>query len=233
MSDPTTAAPAAPATPATPGAPASAAARLHRVGVELAALAQNGLNYDPDHYETVRYLRMRELAAEVLGVVGEADPAELVLQLAAERGHATPKVDVRGALFDGDRVLLVRERLDGGWTLPGGWADALDLPRAATEREFAEEAGLAVRTTRLAAVWDGVRHNGHSPSRWHIYKLFFLCERVDPHAEPEAGLDGETTDVGFFSVDALPPLSTPRTTEAQLRRLLEHVREPALPTDVD
>ena len=131
-----------------------------------------------------------------------------------------------------DRVLLVREKRDGGWTLPGGWADALDLPSAAVEREFAEEAGLTVRAARLAAVHDGFRHNGHPPGPWHIYKLLFLVERTD-EAEPVAGLDGETTDVGFFDLDDLPPLSTRRTTVEQLRLLRDRHRDPTLPAAFD
>jgi len=155
--------------------------------------------------------------------------------LELDRGYATPHLDVRGALFDGDRILLVREASDGKWTLPGGWADPLDRPRAAVEREFAEEAGLAVRAVRLAAVWDGMISNAHraSGAPFHIWKLFFLCERLEPGAVPEAGRDGETTDVGFFAVDDLPELSTRRTTAEQLRQLLAHHRDPSLPPTSD
>ena len=214
---------------ATPLAPT-----LHRMAIELAAMAQNGLNYGTDHYDLDRYTRLRALAAELMGLITDGDQADVESVLALEAGHATPKVDVRGALFDDeDRVLLVREARDGRWTLPGGWADALDLPSHAAEREFAEEAGLAVRATKLAAVHDGSAHNGHSPAGpWHIYKLFFLMERRDD-AAPVAGLDGETSDVGFFPLDALPELSTARTTVEQLQRMLVHARDRSEPADFD
>jgi len=206
---------------------------LHRLSIEVAALAQNGLAYGTDHYEIDRYTRLQEISAELLGLIADGSPAEIASGLALERGHATPKVDVRGALFEDDRVLLVREARDGRWTLPGGWADALDRPAGAAEREFAEEAGLAVRAVKLAAVHDGSVHNGHSPvGPWHIYKLLFLMERRDG-AAPRAGLDGETDDVAFFALDALPQLSTPRTTAEQLRRLLTHRNDRGLPTDFD
>ncbi|WP_035853346.1 NUDIX hydrolase [Cryptosporangium arvum] len=207
---------------------------LHRMAIELAAMAQNGLTYSTDHYDADRYTRMRALSAELMGLITDAEPAAVEAVLALEAGHATPKVDVRGALFDDeDRVLLVREARDGRWTLPGGWADALDRPSHAAEREFAEEAGLAVRATKLAAVYDGSVHNGHSPAGpWHIYKLFFVMERLDD-AAPVAGLDGETSDVAFFALDALPELSTARTTAHQLRRALVHTRDQAEPADFD
>ena len=57
-------------------------------------------------------------------------------------GHPTPKVDVRGALVRDGKVLLVREVADGGWTLPGGWADIGEPPGASAEREFCEESGI-------------------------------------------------------------------------------------------
>lgn len=214
---------------ATPLAPT-----LHRMAIELAAMAQNGLTYSTDHYDVDRYTRLRGLAAEMMGLIAEDDATKIEAVLALEAGHATPKVDVRGALFDDeDRVLLVREARDGRWTLPGGWADALDLPSRAAEREFAEEAGLAVRAVKLGAVHDGSAHNGHSPAGpWHIYKLFFVMARLDG-AAPVAGLDGETSAVGYFALDALPPLSTARTTAPQLRRMLVHARNGAEPTDFD
>jgi ADP-ribose pyrophosphatase YjhB (NUDIX family) len=143
-------------------------------------------------------------------------------------------VDVRGALFDETgQVLLVREQRDGRWTLPGGWADALDPPATAAEREFAEEAGLAVRATRLAAIHDGAKHNGHGASPWHIYKLFFLVAQVDQAQQPVAGLDGETTDVGYFPLDRLPDLSTRRCTTDQLRLMAAHHTDPSLPAAFD
>ncbi|GLZ75990.1 ADP-ribose pyrophosphatase [Actinorhabdospora filicis] len=205
---------------------------LHDMAIELGAMVQNGLYYATDKYEIARYTRMREMTAEILALIADRDAADLLADIQMDRGHATPKVDVRAALFDGeDRVLLVREARDGRWCLPGGWVDALDLPHAAAEREFAEEAGLKVRTTKLAALHDGSVHNGHT-GPWHVYKLLFLVERTDD-ADPVAGLDGETTDVRHFALDELPELSIGRTTAAQLELLLRHHREGRLATEVD
>lgn len=216
------------------GAPrvsAAPAELLRRAGVELAGLAQTGLAFGSDRYDLARYTRLRELSAQILAALDGSDPAALVARLELDGGYATPHVDVRGALFAGDRVLLVREASDGRWTLPGGWADPMDTPRAAVEREFAEEAGLPVRAERLVGVRDGSVSNGHAAGGppFHIWKLFYLCVPVDPDAAPQAGLDGETTDVGYFTVEELPPLSTRRTTEAQLRDLLARHRDPAVP----
>jgi ADP-ribose pyrophosphatase YjhB (NUDIX family) len=208
--------------------------QLHALAVELAAMAQNGLRYATDRYDLARYERLRGAAAEIFAMLDEPDADQVRSVLAAESGHATPKVDVRGALFDdAGRVLLVREKSDGRWTLPGGWADAMDAPSVAVAREVAEEAGLDVRVVRLAAVHDGSRQNAHGATPFHIYKLFFLVEQADPSQQPVAGLDEETTGVGFFALDALPELSSRRTNADQLRLMWQHRRDPSLPAAFD
>ncbi|HZC27051.1 MAG TPA: NUDIX hydrolase N-terminal domain-containing protein, partial [Actinopolymorphaceae bacterium] len=116
--------------------------RLHALAVELAAMSHNGLHYATDRYDLARYRRFQAMSAEIMGMLSGGDPASFRAALAAEAGHATPKVDVRGALVEDGRILLVQEARDGRWTLPGGWADALDTPSEAVEREFGEEAGL-------------------------------------------------------------------------------------------
>ena len=197
-------------------------------GRELAAMSQTALTYALDAYDVARYVRLRELAAEMLAVGADA-PLETVRGiLAAETGHATPKVDVRAFVRDGDRVLLVRERSDGRWTLPGGWADVGETPSEAVVREVEEESGFVVRATRLLAVWDKRRHD-HPAQAFYVYKLFFLCERLGGAARPS----GETDAVAFFAPDALPPLSLDRVTPAQLRRLSALAALPDAPTDFD
>jgi ADP-ribose pyrophosphatase YjhB (NUDIX family) len=222
------------------------ARRLHELAIELAAMSQNGLHYATDRYDIARYERTRQMAAELLSMIAALDEMgtspsaeEFHRSLLEERGHATPKVDVRAALFDADqRVLLVQEARDRRWTLPGGWADALDTPAEAAAREFVEEAGIGVRITQLVAVHDGTRTNAHrtgaTGSPWHVYKLMFLAERLDSTGgDPVAGLDGETLDVGFFSLDALPPLSVGRTTHEQLQLMLSAHRDPLRPAVFD
>ena len=142
---------------------------------QLQVIAQNGLTYVQDPYDRERYLQVREIAAQMLAAgAGLALPAAQALY-AAETGHATPKVDVRGVVFRDDTVLLVRERSDGGWTLPGGWADPGESPAEATVREVAEESGYRTRAVRLLALYDRNRH-GQGPHPFHIYKVFFQCE---------------------------------------------------------
>lgn len=144
-------------------------------------------------------------------------------------GYATPKVDVRGAAFDErGRVLLVRERVDGGWTLPGGWAEVGRSPAQAVADEFAQEAGFAVHVVSLAALWDRRMHR-QGPHRYHIYKLAFLCDITGAVAHDDLETDG----VDWFPLDALPSLSIGRTTEGQLAVLAAHHADRSLPTAFD
>lgn len=209
----------------------SAAERVRRVAVELAALAQDGATFAVDPFDGKRYAQASALAAELFAVLTERPAEDLRLELGRDSGYATPKVDVRGVLFDEEeRVLLMRERSDGCWCPPGGWADPLDRPRAAVEREVREETGYAAEAVRLVACYDRDAQ-GHEPKLpVAVYKLFFLC-RATGDVVPAEEL--ETLEIGWFSLDGLPPLSRARVTEAQLRRALEHHRDPSLPVDVD
>jgi ADP-ribose pyrophosphatase YjhB (NUDIX family) len=195
---------------------------------ELQAIAQNGLAFSRDTYDRERYLKLQELAARMLAAELDISPARAQRYWEAEEGYATPKVDVRGGVFDGERVLLVRERSDGRWTLPGGWVDVNDSPSEAVAREIREESGYEARAVKLAALVDKNRHP-HPPGVHHIYKLFFVCELIG--GAPQAS--HETDAVAFFPVRELPELSTGRVLAPQIERLYRHRLNPDLPTDFD
>jgi ADP-ribose pyrophosphatase YjhB (NUDIX family) len=204
---------------------------VRRAAIKLAALAQDGLLYADDDYDRDRYQQVGRLAAELLATLSGRQAGELALELGRDSGYATPKVDVRGAIFDDhERVLLMRERADGRWSLPGGWAEPGDAPSAAVTREILEETGYHSSAVKLISCWDRDRQDNPPPLPVHVYKLFLLCRR-DGAVQPPAAL--ETLDVGWFGVDALPPLSLGRVNHHQVERALAHHRDPALPTEFD
>jgi ADP-ribose pyrophosphatase YjhB (NUDIX family) len=192
------------------------------------ALAQTGLAYTKDPYDIERYKSLRQIAAEILTASAGSVSADLVETFTGEIGYATPKIDVRAAVFDGDRVLLVKERSDGKWTLPGGWADIGESPSTAIVREVREESGYSVIARKLGAVYDRDLH-GHPPMPYYIYKLFFLCELID--GAPQTSTEIE--DVAFFQEGELPPLSLSRVTPKEISHLFEHHRHPEWPTSFD
>src|ERR671911_259674 len=141
----------------------------------LQAIAQDGLTYTKDDYDRGRYEQLRELAAEILAAHSTGTLEEASVLLALETGPATPKVDVRAAVFREGRILLVKEPGEEGWSLPGGWADVGESASEAAARETLEESGYRVRPVRLLAAYDRDRH-GHPPIAYHVYKLVYLCE---------------------------------------------------------
>jgi ADP-ribose pyrophosphatase YjhB (NUDIX family) len=195
---------------------------------QVQAIAQNGLTFTHDPFDRERYTQLSALVTELLAAHLQLPQAAAQALWDGERGYATPKVDVRGGIFRGEEVLLVRERSDGCWTLPGGWVDVNDAPAAAVEREIREESGYRARAVKLAALVDKNRHP-HPPGIYHIYKLFFVCELLGG----SPAVSAETDAVDFFPLAALPELSRGRVLESQIVRLFEHWRQPALATDFD
>lgn len=195
----------------------------------IQAIAQNGLTFARDPYDRERYEALRAIAAEMLAAGATLDPSLVLEVLQRETDYATPKVDVRGVVFRDDKLLLVRERSDGHWTLPGGWADVGASPAENVEREVREESGLAVRATKVLAVFDRSKHPHEPPFAFHVYKLFLLCALTGGTPEPGT----ETDAVDFFAEREIPDLSLTRVTPAQVRRMFHHHRQPDLPTDFD
>ncbi|MET0661316.1 MAG: NUDIX hydrolase [Steroidobacteraceae bacterium] len=195
----------------------------------LLALAQTGLHFCKEEYDRERYREVADIAAELLAREANVSATELLSRWQADDGYITPKIDVRGACFREDgRVLLVRERLDGKWTLPGGWADVNDSPSWAVEKEIEQESGFTARAVKVAALYDRNKH-GHPHYLFHAWKVFFICEITGGSARES----NETDGVDFFAVEALPELSTGRSTATQIRRMLEHHVARSLPTDFD
>ena len=197
---------------------------------ELQAMAQTGLTFTKDAYDKERYERLRQLAADMMGQSTGIDVKAIEDLFAEQTGYATPKIDVRGAIFKERKVLLVQERSDRGrWTIPGGWADVNRSPSECVASEVREEAGLEVRPVKLAAVYDRARHPHTPPHPFHVYKMFFICEIIG--GVPSPGM--ETEAVAFFDIDQLPDLSVSRVLDYQIRRMYAHANSPALPTEFD
>lgn len=188
--------------------------RLLDWAVELQSLAQAGLAYSKDVYDIERFQRVREIAAEMMAHLSDL-PVEKVRELFCnESGYQTPKLDTRAAIFEDDKILLVREN-DGSWSLPGGWVDVQVSVKENTVKEVREEAGLEVRAERIIAVQDWARRNPQdSPyaSPYGVCKIFVLCTALGGQFQPNT----ETTQSGYFPLDALPPLAIGKNTAEQI-----------------
>ena len=194
----------------------------------LLALSQTGLHFTAEEYDRERYREIGDIATRLLELQSNVAADAVRQAWFVEDGYATPKVDVRGAIFRDNRVLLVRERVDGRWTVPGGWADVNDSPSSAILKEIEQESGFTARVLKLAAIYDRNKRN-HPAYLFHSWKLFFVCEITGG----EARTSYETTGVEFFPLDALPELSTGRSNAEQIRRMHQHHLDLNLPTEFD
>lgn len=189
---------------------------------QIQAISQIGLAYSKDPYDIERYEQLRNLSLEILSEYTLVGTTKLKELFTNEVGYATPKVDIRGVVFSENKILLVREKADGAWSLPGGWADIGLTPSEIVVKELREESGFEVVPIRLLAILDKSKHN-HPPSAYHVYKIFILCRIVGGTAE--AGV--ETSHVDFFDENELPALSEERNTYEQIRLMFEFHENPS------
>lgn len=199
----------------------------------LQSIAQAGLTYTQDRYDLERYADVRRIAAEIAARHTDGEPAMLAGFFASERGYPTPKIDVRAAVIVEGRILLVQERDDGLWTMPGGWADIGESAAEAVVRETHEEAGLRVTAVKLIALLERERR-GHPIHPQFSYKAFFTCAPAGPGPPtPAPGPEAETRSAAFFARDRLPELSMARITAAEIELAFLHHDDPSLPTEFD
>jgi ADP-ribose pyrophosphatase YjhB (NUDIX family) len=190
----------------------------------LQSIASTGLHFSQDKHDKEQYEEIAAIANKMLSLLGSV-PVSRIQSLVSDfaQGYATPKVDVRGAVIEREKVLLVRETSDGLWTLPGGFADVGISPSENIVKEIWEEASIKVKATGLYSIRHKAKH-GYNPDARDFYKLFFLCDSVG-ESIPEPGL--ETTEVGFFALDELPRLSRDRVLEEDIVAAFEFQKNPS------
>jgi ADP-ribose pyrophosphatase YjhB (NUDIX family) len=195
------------------------------IAQRLQALAQAGLFYSADKpFDRERYEEISDLSVQVISNLTD-EPIEKIAPLfTAERdGYQTPKVDIRAVVFDEqNRILMVREKIDNGWALPGGWGDVGYTPSEVAVKEVQEETGLDVKVVRLLAVLDKKCHP-HPPQAWYVYKMFILCEKTGG-----AILENTTeiSQVAYFAKDEIPPVSVDRNTTSQIAMMFDFLENP-------
>jgi len=184
---------------------------------QVQALAENGLHFSENDYDLDRYQILEEISLRMLSLVTGLSAETIEISTPERNGYRTPKVDVRAVIFnDQDEILMVKERVDSRWSLPGGWCDVGYTPTETAEKEAEEEAGIKVKVSRLLAVFDKKCHD-HPEDLFYSYKIFLEC-KADNY-EITTGM--ETLDVGFFAQDKLPELSTPRNTRGQVDKMFD------------
>ncbi|GEO04288.1 putative ADP-ribose pyrophosphatase YjhB [Adhaeribacter aerolatus] len=192
------------------------------------ALAQAGLTYAENSYDQERYQELSEISVAILAELSGEEVPRIKDLFTNEIGYQTPKTDVRAVVFKDGKILMVREKIDNCWSLPGGWADVGFSPGEVAVKETREEAGLEVKPTKILAVLDKKCHP-HPPSPYHTYKIFILCETIGGTLQEGS----EILAAEYFDRTELPELSTERGTVSQVQLMFEFLDNPAKATVFD
>lgn len=195
---------------------------------QLQSIAQAGLTYSKDVYDLERFELIRNISIDILTNYTDMDQTKIRDLFANETGYATPKVDVRAVIFRDNKLLMVKEKEDGCWSLPGGWGDIGLTPSEVAVKEVKEESGFKVKALKLLGVLDKKCHP-HPPSPYHVYKIFIQCEIIG--GQPMESI--ETNGVEFFAENDLPSLSIERNTESQIKLAFKHLHNPQEPAFFD
>ncbi len=195
----------------------------------IRALSQNGLTYSLSEYDTERYEELIQISNKITALsTGIGEDVINSLYIPAKE-YITPKVDIRAVVFNQEKeILLVKEKADGLWSLPGGWADVGYSPKEIAVKEVKEETGLEVEAVRLLSVIDMSKHP-HPAIPFYVYKFFIHC-RI------KSGIFTETFDIldkGFFSINKLPPLSLERVLPEQIKEMAQNIENPSAQVYLD
>lgn len=179
---------------------------------EIQSIAQAGLTFSENQYDIDRYKKLRNIAVSIVNEYTNIPDDKLLTLFAGETGYQTPKVDIRSAVFRGNAILMAREKIDGKWSLPGGWADVNSSVSESAIRECFEEAGAVVKPRRIIAIHTANRQNDFIYP-YTIYKIFVECDLMEWKFEENM----ETLCADFFTLDKLPELSVERNNLNQVK----------------
>jgi len=186
----------------------------------IQTLAEIGLEFSENSFDRERYQELQKISFEMLEKMTDVPVEKIKPVMAEKNGYKTPKIDVRAVVFNEQgKILLVKEKADNRWSMPGGWSDISYSPKEVAEKECMEEAGLKVKATRLLAVMDKQKQN-MPPAFEYVYKIFLLCEKQ----ADSLSTGPETSDVDWFSENELPELSAPRNTREIIQMMFEYYR---------
>lgn len=197
-----------------------------KIAKRIQAISQTGLRFTHDDFDRERFEELRKLSVQLVGHITDAKLEKIHGLFTCETGFQTPKVDIRAVVLRDGQILLTKERSDGRWSLPGGYADINYSPGEMAEKEVLEETGLQVKADRILAIVDTNKHN-FPPLEYHFYKIVIVCDIMDG----ELRGSNETEASEFFDFDNLPELSVNRNTYELIDLIQQNIANKETYTD--
>ena len=196
--------------------------------IEIQSIAQAGIEYSNNVYDTERYERLREISAEMINEKSDISVDKVKNLFCNEIGYQTPKIDTRAVIFKDNKILLTHEK-NGTWSLPGGWCDVLESVKSNTLKEVKEEPGLDVETIKIIAIQDRNKHNKPIYA-YGICKVFVLCNVIGGEFIENI----ETTEIAYFSIDEIPDnLAEEKTNKEQIEMCFKAYNDEKWQTQFD
>jgi 8-oxo-dGTP diphosphatase len=185
--------------------------------MKVQAISKIGLTYSKDPYAIENYIELSMLSTSMLKDFSQVNfdrPHYFSKDL-----YPTPNVSVRMLAFnDQHELLMVKEKVDDGYTIPGGWADLYESPVEAITKECLQEAGAKVKVTKLVGVYHfDFLHHGLSESQ---YVLVFTGKIIGPILP----FGHEITAVNFFPLSALPKKLSHKLPRKDLLRMIKDAK---------
>ncbi|HOA11417.1 MAG: NUDIX hydrolase N-terminal domain-containing protein [Bacilli bacterium] len=180
--------------------------------IKVQSIAKIGLLYTTDPYAKKNYI---EIGQMTLSLLEDLQAVNLERNNYFKRDiYPTPNISVRAIIFNKEgQLLMVQEKEDGGFSLPGGWADLYDSPTEAILKETTEEAGAKIKIMGIVAFLH--RTPFKTPTSVPEYVLVFKAEFVEFIGEH----DHEILTVKWVDPYNLPPLSH-KVTKHEVERMI-------------
>lgn len=185
--------------------------------LKIQSIAKIGLLFSKDPYAIENYETLQELSHKMIDTytgIPLHRPNLFVRDI-----YPTPNISVRTFVFDTNgRILLVKEKEWGTWSIPGGWCDLFESPSEAAKKEVLQESGYDVCIEQLLGITN--RQSYLKNQNLCEYTICFrgsLTGYVQAHGH-------ETTDVEFFALDHLPEISH-KYTLPEIERILEAMKK--------
>ena len=163
------------------------------------ALAKIGRKYSKDPYALENYEELEAISGEMMSEITGVEKINVF-----ERDvYPTPSCSVRVVVFnDKKELLMVQEKQDGGYAVPGGWNEIFDSLQETAIKEAQQETGLVIEVDRLLAIFQRERYKDY-PTVLSEQVHYFLGHVV----AGEMKNNHEILQVGYYNLNDLPELS--------------------------
>lgn len=181
--------------------------------MKVLSICKIGLKFSKDPYAIENYRELQDLSRDMLNSLHVYPIKDNFYERDI---YPTPNLSVRVIVFnDKKQLLMVKEAMDGKWSVPGGWVDVFDTASHAAISEVKQETGLDIKVVKLLAVMQRERYKDY-PTLVSEVVHYFLGEYQNGVLTPSH----ETTDVRWVSLDDLPELSK-KTTKKEIERAVD------------